>query len=210
MNQRDKQEIKNQLCWQAISERGGGLQWHIVIVISIYSGHPWNKTNILSNQVFTVDLTSALLWASLSLASLLPTGPQIVSLTSWELKRGMGLLSALRTADLEKTHFLSVLPTTVVTFPQLINFPFMGNPSTLDKQRLFLVDSEKLVFLSWEHSPTASGLFWIKLSQSRAVFIWHLHKVSLGILHLPTSCFLIALGKLIWFFLLIWLVTAGI
>ena len=63
MNQRDKQEVKNQLWWQAISEHGGGLQRHIVKPID----QPFIQVvleqdfNILSNEVFMAHFSPSVL-----------------------------------------------------------------------------------------------------------------------------------------------------
>lgn len=134
---------------------------------AIYSGHPWTKIfNILSNQVFTAHPSpSALLWASLSLASLLPTGPpNSFPHLPGNWKVGWASLSASPENRWPGEDTLpECLPTTVVTFPQLINFPFMGNPSYPRQAKTFSGWFwEACIFLSWEHSPTAKpGFFWI-------------------------------------------------
>ena len=63
INQRDKQEVKNKLWWQPISECGGGLQLHTVKPID----QPFIQVvleqdfNILSNEVFMAHSSPSVL-----------------------------------------------------------------------------------------------------------------------------------------------------
>lgn len=158
---------------------------------AIYSGHPWTRFQyFVQPGVHGSSLTLCFALSKLKSGFSSPhwpsiSFPRLLRTEKWD---GPPCQLLLRTADPEKTHFLSVLPTTVVTFPQLINFPFMGNPSYPRQAKTFSGWFwEACIFLSSEHSPYCKRAFWIKLSQSRAVFIWHLHK---GLWHSSFAYFL--------------------
>lgn len=140
-----------------------------------YSGCPWKRFQyFVQSGVHSSSLTLCLALRKLKSSFSSPHWPSnVVSLTSWGLKSGMGPLVSFSWELLtprRHTSWVFCQPRWLL-FLNWSTSLLWGTPQPRQAKPFSVWFWEACIFLSSEHSPYCKWAFCIKLSQSRVVFI---------------------------------------